>query len=161
MTTSRFFLLAFAIVALLILRQFLQPYPMPASQVISPPALPDFSDGLGYDVLAAINEHNIWDEKRESLQPELSGEEADAATGGAAGAKGGVEAPPADVSWRLVGVSQEGMQQLAVIDSQQGMRSYQVGENLPDGATITRIMPFGIQIKRLGEDEKVYLFGKQ
>jgi hypothetical protein len=88
----------------------------------------------------------------------LSGEGAEA-TGSKA--NDDAAAAAADVSWRLVGVSQEGIQQLAVIDSRQGMRSYQVGENLPDGATITKIMPFGIQIKRLGEDERVYLFGKE
>ena len=162
MKTDRIAIAVFFLLALALLLQFLQPYPMPAARTILPPELPQISNRLGDDVLSVIKRGNIWHRERESLLVAGAGGTSGAGEGAEANSDGAAatEAAP-DNSWQLIGVSGEGRQQFAVIDSRLGMSSYQVGETLPDGATVTKIMAFGIQVNRLGQDESVYLFGKE
>ncbi len=155
MRANRMLLLAgVATVALLAMR-WLQPYPMPVAQTVLPPELPTRIMKADTNLLSMLINHNLWDKNRGELSGGTSTNSADEETNAAEENAGLV------ASWQLLGVSQQGKQPLAVVSGGDEIKSYQPGEQLPDGAKLIKIMPYGIQVKKSGKNESVYLFGKK
>ena len=151
---------ATGLVLLFLLWQLSKPYPMPEPREILPPQLPQVSHLVAADVFARIRQRNIWAPNREALltRTELAEQRAveAAASEGALTDSGAVYEP-----WRLLGVSREGAESLVVIDDGRGIKTYRLGETLPDGSEIVNIMPFGVELAKAGERNSAYLFGRQ
>jgi hypothetical protein len=153
-TTATF---AFVLLSVSLAWQWWRPYPMPEAQEAVPPSLPQFATPSD-DLLGYILNHNIWDKDRNKLETRASINNGDRENG----ASGEEDDAEADKQWELVGVSQQGLESLAIIENDEGISNYKVGDVLPNGARISRIMPFGIQIAiSSGENENIYLFGKE
>jgi hypothetical protein len=149
-----------ALLLVVLLLQWLKPYPMPESSQVLQPDLPQISHLLSTDTLSLIQQRNIWTRNREPLMSESSvTADGDAAVNPSGqGADSVVETQEI---WRLLGVSHEGREPLVVIDNGRTIDTYRLGETLPDGGEIVNIMPFGVELLKAGERNSVYLFGRQ
>lgn len=156
MTFKTTAIIAFLLLGLSLVWQWSHPYSVPAAQGVKPSAIPlpaTRQDGA----LAYILEHNIWDKDRNKLESRLR---ADGSIGTREESAINAAAAEDDHSWQLLGVSQQGPTPIAIVETVTGIENYEVGDELPNGDRINEIMAFGIQISRLGEDENIYLFGK-
>ncbi len=140
--------------------RWMYPYPEPVAKRLLPPILPSIEEQAPRDYLANILEHNVWRISRGQV-----GDGTDLSPDGnkspTAGDQQSNKSSVGSQSWRLVGVSQYSIKPVVIIDDGVDVRTYQLGDELPDGSQISKIMPFGIQVLKSGENEKIYLFGKK
>ncbi len=146
--------LAFTIAILL--WKWSQPYSTPDVPNITPPDLPVVSSINGNSLLAELLSHNLWDKKRGLLN--IKDDQQTAQSGNEQPLEAAL--PGSNQLWALLGVSNN-KRSFAVIQIDGQIKKYYLGEQLPDGAKLIQIMPYGINIERLGKDEHVYLFGKK
>lgn len=140
----------------ILLWKWSQPYSTPDVSSIPPPELPVVSSINGNGLLAEILSHNLWDKERGLLSVKDDQQTAQSANEQPSDA----QLPAGNQLWTLLGVSNN-KRSFAVIQMDGQIKKYYLGEQLPDGAKLIQIMPYGINIERLGKDEHVYLFGKK
>ena len=135
-------------------RAFL-PYEMPESKNLLPPSvsnLPTEDSGAWLDAMLT---NNLWDKARGKLVVGNDSKSNNADGGNTFGQEDSI------TSWQLLGVSNFGKEQFALIRNGDNVKKVKVGQQLPDGSTLNEMLPFGIKINRLGKDESFYLFGKK
>ena len=140
--------------------RWMYPYPEPVAKRLLPPILQPIEEQARRDYLADMLEHNVW-----RISGGQTGDGSDLSPDGnkssTADDQQSNKSDAGSKSWRLLGVSQYSIKPVVIIDDGLGVRTYQLGDELPDGSKISKIMPFGIQVLKSGENEKIYLFGKK
>ena len=116
------------------------------------------SDAGTEGYLEQIFAHNLWDKDRTPLFREdksRANQQADSDS------QGDAEVQTENNAWKLVGVSSEGQEPFAMIESADGVQRYIEGDVLPGGALLDEVLVYGIQISKSGKNERFYLFGKK
>jgi len=100
--------------------------------------------------------HNLWHESRGVLVAASNGAESDQPSADELQARALQE--QAASSLMLVGVSR--FEGIAVFKSAQGIKRYKAGALLPEGSRLEEVLEYGVRISKSGENEHLYLFGK-
>lgn len=147
-----------AAILLLSVVRMLLPYRMPEVNSLVPEFDVRQSSDDSESYLENIFAHNLWDKDRTPLLVEDEGQANQQAN---SLDQDDEDSQKENKSWKLVGVSSEGQEPFAMIESVEGMRRYIEGDVLPDGALLDEVLVYGIKISKSGKNERFYLFGKK
>jgi len=152
---SAWVLVAGLMVLLLGVKLFL-PYPIPEANKILLPVLPQQEEVEDSQLIEKMLVNNLWDRGRGILDSSVSTEDNEVINELLKSANKNDYA-----QWQLVGVSFDGERRFAIVQIGTEVKSLKQGEQLPNGAEVAEVLPYGIQTTRLGKNEKFYLFGKK
>ena len=150
-----FFLFLVVIVAVTVLRLLL-PYGLPQTKTILPEVYSLQKKDNAEQYLADILAHNLWHESRGVLVAANNGVESAQSYADEIQARALQEQVASTII--LVGVSR--FEGIAVFKSAQGIKRYKTGALLPEGSRLEEVLEYGVRISKSGENEHLYLFGK-
>ena len=156
------FLLLLTMIAALTVLRLVLPYGLSATKSILPEVYSLKKKDNAEQYLTDILAHNLWHESRGVLVAASNGAESDQSSADALQAQAQAQAralqEQAASSLMLVGVSR--FEGIAVFKSAQGIKRYKAGALLPEGSRLEEVLEYGVRISKSGENEHLYLFGK-
>ena len=154
------FLLLLAMIAALTVLRLVLPYGLSATKSILPEVYSLQKKDSAEQYLTDILAHNLWHESRGVLVAAINGAESDQSSADELQAQAQARAlqEQAASSLTLVGVSR--FEGIAVFKSAQGIKRYKAGALLPEGSRLEEVLEYGVRISKSGENEHLYLFGK-
>ena len=150
------FLLLLAMIAAVTVLRLVLPYGLSATKSILPEVYSLQKKHNAEQYLTDILAHNLWHESRGVLVAASNGAESDQLSADELQARALQE--QAASSLMLVGVSR--FEGIAVFKSAQGIKRYKAGALLPEGSRLEEVLEYGVRISKSGENEHLYLFGK-
>ena len=154
------FLLLLAIIAAVTVLRLVLPYGLSATKSILPEVYSLQKKDNAEQFLTDILARNLWHESRGVLEANNvaanSGAGSDQLSADELQARALQE--QAASSLMLVGVSR--FEGIAVFKSAQGIKRYKAGALLPEGSRLEEVLEYGVRISKSGENEHLYLFGK-
>jgi len=117
---------------------------IPQKQALLPPPLPNIPKVKG-ELLNIILKHNLWDKKRQKLS--LNNDEIS-------------KIEQKNIKWQLQAVAPQEIEGSIIIDINLQPRLFHLGDELPGGWQLIKILSDGIVIKQHKTTKHVYLFGK-
>jgi hypothetical protein len=132
------------------------PFGLPETKTILPEVYSLQKKDRAEQHLTDILAHNLWHESRGVLEPANDGVESAQASAEELQARALQEQTASTIM--LVGVSR--FEGIAVFKSAQGIKRYKTGALLPEGSRLEEVLEYGVRISKSGENEHLYLFGK-
>ena len=152
------FLLLLTMIAALTVLRLVLPYGLSATKSILPEVYSLQKKDNAEQYLTDILAHNLWHESRGVLVAASNGAESDQSSADELQAQARALQEQAASSLTLVGVSR--FEGIAVFKSAQGIKRYKAGALLPEGSRLEEVLEYGVRISKSGENEHLYLFGK-
>ena len=155
------FLLVLAMLAAVTVLRLVLPYGLSATQSILPEVYSLQKKDNAEQYLTDILAHNLWDKSRGALVAAGDGAQRGQLSADALQEQARQEQAlqeQAASALILVGVSK--VEGVAVFKSTQGIKRYKTGALLPQGSRLEEVLEYGVRMSKSGENEHLYLFGK-
>ncbi len=124
-----------------------EPVKIPKKQALLPPLLPNIPKANG-KLLNIVLKHNLWDKKRQQLS--LNDDKISKKS----------KTEQKNIKWQLQAVAPQEIEASIIIAINSQPRLFHLGDKLPGGWQLIKILTDGIVIKQQKTTKYVYLFGK-